>query len=67
MPWGVSGRPRKYVGEFEEVVGALDGAHIPIPGPSIYKEYYINHKELPSMQLYSFNHEHSERFWSSEV
>ncbi|XP_033729019.1 putative nuclease HARBI1 [Pecten maximus] len=36
---------------FPGVVGAVDGTHIPIPGPSSHRDSYINRKSFPSIQL----------------
>lgn len=36
---------------FPGVVGAIDATHIPIPGPKVNREAYINRKGFPSMQL----------------
>ena len=33
------------------VIGAIDGTHIPIPGPTLYRASYFNKKDFPSMQL----------------
>ena len=33
------------------VIGAIDGTHIKIPGPSEHRDAYINRKGFPSMQL----------------
>jgi len=33
---------------FPGVVGAIDGTHIPIPGPSSHRESYINRKGYPT-------------------
>ncbi|XP_045106663.1 putative nuclease HARBI1 [Portunus trituberculatus] len=33
------------------VIGAIDGTHIPIPGPSHERQAYINRKGFPSIQL----------------
>lgn len=33
------------------VIGAIDGTHIPIPGPSDHRDAYINRKGFPSIQL----------------
>ncbi|KAK4322217.1 hypothetical protein Pmani_007015 [Petrolisthes manimaculis] len=36
---------------FPEVVGCIDGSHIPIPGPSDHRAAYINRKGFPSIQM----------------
>lgn len=36
---------------FPGIVGAIDGTHIRIPGPSAFRESYINRKDFPSLQL----------------
>ena len=33
------------------VIGAIDGTHIKIPGPSEHRDAYISRKGVPSMQL----------------
>ena len=33
------------------LIGAIDGTHINIPGPSEHRDAYINRKGFPSMQL----------------
>ena len=39
------------VGGMPGVIGAIDGTHIKIPGPSEHRNAYINRKGVPSMQL----------------
>lgn len=36
---------------FPGVIGAIDGTHIAIPGPSDHRDSYINRKGFPSIQL----------------
>ena len=39
------------VGGIPGVIGAIDGTHIRIPGPSDHRDAYINRKGTPSIQL----------------